>query len=183
MNEKDKMLTGQLYCGIDNALMKDKATARKICSRYNESIEDNKLRESILSELFAKVGSNPIIKPPFKCDYGYNIYVGENFFANFDCVFLDAGKIIIGNNCKIGPKTMIFAVTHPIDSKTRADNINIPKDVIIGDDVWIGGGAIILPGINIGSSSIIGAGSVVTKDVPPHCVVAGNPAKIIKRDI
>ena len=129
---------------------------------------------------FGEVGEGVFIKPPFHCDYGTNIYIGKNFFANFDCVFLDAGKITIGDNCKFGPKVMILSVTHPVEPDARRDGINIPIDVTIGDDVWIGAGAIILPGVTIGNKAVIGAGSVVTKDVPESCVVAGNPAMIIR---
>ncbi len=180
MTEKEKMMAGLKYKSGDDELMKDKASARVVCAKYNDSPEDTSIRAKLLSELFGKVGKDPLIKPPFRCDYGYNIFVGDNVFVNFDCIFLDAGKIVIGNNCQFGPKTMIFAVTHPIDPNERAEGFNLPYDVMIGDNVWVGGGAIIMPGVRVGANAVIGAGSVVTKDVPAGCVVAGNPARVIK---
>ena len=180
MDELERMLRGEEYFGSDEKLMKMKADTRRFCKLYNSSEEDQARRAELLSALFGEVGEGVFIKPPFHCDYGTNIYIGRNFFANFDCVFLDAGKITIGDNCKLGPKVMILSVTHPVEPDARRDGINIPIDVTIGDDVWIGAGAIILPGVAIGNKAVIGAGSVVTKDVPESCVVAGNPARIIR---
>ena len=180
MDELERMLRGEEYLGGDEKLMKMKADTRRLCESYNSSEEDQVRRAKLLSALFGGVGEGVFIKPPFHCDYGTNIYIGKNFFANFDCVFLDAGKITIGDHCKLGPKVMILSVTHPVEPDARRDGINIPVDVTIGDDVWIGAGAIILPGVTIGNKAVIGAGSVVTKDVPESCVVAGNPARIIR---
>lgn len=121
-----------------------------------------------------------MIKPPFHCDYGYNIFLGENFFANFDCVFLDAAPIRIGKNCMIGPKTCIYAVGHPLEPDERAKGIGLPEEVIIGDNCWIGGGVTILPGVTLGDNVVVGAASVVTKSFPSNVVIAGNPAKVIR---
>ena len=183
MNNKELMLNGKEFNTHDSELMADKAKARTNAEEYNSICEgpdaaDKRIKK--LKEMFGECGEKPFIKPPFRCDYGYRIYVGNNFFANFDCVFLDSGKIVIGDNCMIGPKTTILAITHPIDPGKRNEGIGIPKDVRIGNNVWIGAGVIILPGVEIGDNSVIGAGSVVTKDVPANAVVAGNPAKIIR---
>jgi len=134
----------------------------------------------VVKDLFGKTGKHLRIKPPFRCDYGYRIFVGENFFANFDCVFLDAGPIIIGDNTMIGPKTCIYASTHELDPEERKKGYTIPKEVRIGSNVWVGGQVSILPGVTIGDNCIIGAGSVVTKSFPDNVVIAGNPARIIK---
>lgn len=179
--EKEKMLNGETFKANDPELMENKKHARTLAEKYNHSSEDDlSYRKSLLTELFGKCGEKIMIKPPFHCDYGYQIFVGENFFANFDCVFLDAAPIEIGNNCMIGPKTCIYAVTHPLDSEERQKGLNIPKQVSIGNNVWIGGGVTILPGISLGNNVIVGAGSVVTKSFPDNVVIAGNPAKIIK---
>ena len=177
MSEKEKMLIGERYDASDIELMRDKKNARSVCKRYDE--DENEVSLNALTSSFGKAGKGLFIKPPFRFDYGYQIFAGDNLFVNFDCVFLDAGKIVIGNNVKIGPKVMIFAVDHPKDPTERASNINIPKDVHIGDNVWIGGGAIIMPGVKIGDNAIVGAGSIVNKDVPNNAIVAGNPARII----
>lgn len=184
MSNKGLMLQGKEFITGDPELMADKARARICADEYNviSDSDDNASSERAkkLEKIFGSCGSKPFIKPPFRCDYGYQIFVGDNFFANFDCVFLDAGRIVIGDNCMIGPKTTILAITHPVDPAKRAEGIGIPKDVIIGNNVWIGANVTILPGITIGNNAVIGAGSVVTKNVPENTVVAGNPAKIIR---
>lgn len=184
MNNKACMLSGKEFNTSDPELMADKARARIHVNEYN-AISDNDVdasakREKKLQAMFGGCGEQPFIKPPFHCDYGYQIFVGDHFFANFDCVFLDAGRIIIGNHCMIGPKTVIAAITHPIDPVERNKGIGIPKDVLIGDNVWIGANVTILPGVEIGDCAVVGAGSVVTKNVPANTVVAGNPAVVIR---
>lgn len=181
MTEREKMTAELEFFTNDPELMADKKAARAMCEAFNRSKDDPAIRIPILKELFGSCGDEIFIKPPFHCDYGYNIILGENFFANYDCVFLDAAKIVIGNNCMIGPGTHIYAIGHPLDPIARRRSIGTPKAVTIGNDVWIGGHCTVLPGVTIGDGSVIGAGSVVTRDVPPGVVVAGNPAKIIKR--
>lgn len=154
--------------------------ARILCTRFNNSPEDETLRRSILKELLGSCGESIAVKPPFHCDYGYNIFVGDDYFMNFDCVFLDAAPIRIGKHCMIGPKTCIYAIGHPLDAEERKKKIGIPKPVNIGDNVWIGGGVTILPGVTIGDNTVIAAASVVTKSFPDNVVIAGNPARIIK---
>ena len=180
--EKEKMISEEPFATNDSELMEDKKNARILAEKYNHSSEDDLvLRKTILQQLFGKCGEKILIKPPFHCDYGYQIFVGENFFANFDCVFLDAAPIIIGDNCMIGPKTCIYAISHPLDAQERQKNIGLPGKVTIGNNVWIGGGVTILPGVTLGDNIVIGAGSVVTKSFPPNVVIAGNPARIIKK--
>lgn len=146
--------------------------------KFNNSPEEN--RSEILKELFGSTGENFCIKPNFRCDYGYNIYVGENFFANYDCVILDVCKVTIGDNCMLAPRVCIYTATHPLDAQTRISGLEYGKPVVIGNNAWIGGSSVILPGVTIGNNVVVAAGSVVVKDVPDNVVVAGNPAKIIK---
>ena len=148
-------------------------------SAVSEREPENRVR--ILKELFGVCGDAPFIKPPFHCDYGFSIEVGDKFFANYECVFLDAARIVIGDNCLIGPHTCIFAINHPLDPDARRTGVAKGAEVHIGDDVWIGANAAILPGVHICQQCVIAAGAVVTKDVPPHSLVAGVPAKIIKQ--
>ncbi len=179
--EKEKMLACEAFNTSDFELMENKKNARILAEQYNSSEEDSALRKSILKKLFGKCGENIMIKPPFHCDYGHQIFIGENFFANFDCIFLDAAPIEIGDNCMIGPKTCIYAISHPLAPEERKNSIGIPQKVIIGNNVWIGGGVTILPGVCLGNNVVVGAGSVVTKSFPDNVVIAGNPAKIIKK--
>ncbi|MBQ8482328.1 MAG: sugar O-acetyltransferase [Alphaproteobacteria bacterium] len=180
--EKEKMLAGEAFITGDAELMQDKKNARILAEQYNHSSEDDvNLRKKLLQKLFAKCGEKIMIKPPFHCDYGYQIFVGENFFANFDCVFLDAAPIEIGDNCMIGPKTCIYAISHPFNPQERQKGIGLPQKVTIGNNVWIGGGATILSGVSLGNNVIVGAGSVVTKSFPDNVVIAGNPARIIRK--
>lgn len=178
--ERERMTNGESFFTNDPQLMEDKKNARILCSRFNSSPEDESLRKALLKQLFGHCGERIAIKPPFHCDYGYNIFAGDDLFINFDCVFLDAAPIRIGEHCMIGPKTCIYAIGHPLNAESRREKIGIPKPVTIGDNVWIGGGVTILPGVSIGDSTVIAAASVVTKSFPDHVVIAGNPAKIIK---
>ena len=180
--EKEKMLDGEMYNPADAQLRKDREHARRQVRIYNETLEseDNK-RIKLLKGLFGSTGENVYVEPNIRVDYGYNIFVGENFFANFDCVILDICEVRFGDNCLLGPSVHIYTATHPIDPNERNSGKEYAKPIIFGDNVWIGGSSVINPGVKIGDNVVIASGSVVTKDVPNNVVVGGNPAKIIKK--
>jgi len=178
MTEKEKMLAGELYNAADEQLVLERINARKITRLFNESTDKN--RHDILKELFASTGERFYIEPNFRCDYGSNIYLEDNFYANFDCIILDVCKVTIGKNCMLGPRVSIYTATHPLDAKLRVSGAEYGKPVTIGDNVWIGGSAVINPGVTIGDNVVVASGAVVIKDVPDNVVVGGNPAKIIK---
>lgn len=181
MSEKEKMINGEMYLAWDEQLVEERVNARRLSREYNLTLEtENNKRESLLKQLFGSTGETINIEPTFRCDYGYNIHVGENFYANFDCVILDVCPVYIGVNCFMAPGVHIYTATHPLDPVERASGAEFGKPVTIGDNVWIGGRAIINPGVKIGHNVVIASGSVVTKDVPDNVVVGGNPARIIK---
>ena len=182
MTEKEKMLAGHIYNPADKELSKDRERARRICRQFNNSTEtEKKLRVKLLKELFVTENSSIWIEPPFQCDYGYNIKFGEKVFLNFNCVILDSITVDIGNNVMFGPGVQIFTPQHPIVPEERATWLEKSSSVHIADNVWVGGGAIICPGISIGEGSVIGAGSVVTKDIPAGVVAVGNPCKVQRK--
>ncbi|PGZ20166.1 MULTISPECIES: maltose acetyltransferase domain-containing protein [Bacillus cereus group] len=181
--EKEKMLAGEMYIPDDAELVADRVKARRLTCLYNESIEKGDQQcFSLLEQLLgSSADGKPHINADFRCDYGYNIHVGKNFFANFNCVILDVCEVKIGDNCMMAPGVHIYTATHPLHPVERNSGKEYGKPVKIGDNVWIGGGAIINPGISIGDNVVIASGSVVTKDVPYNVVIGGNPAKIIKK--
>lgn len=180
-DEKRKMIAGEYYLSDDETLQQDRLDARALTLRYNNTLpEETELRQVLLEQLLGSV-SKAWIEPPFRCDYGYNIHVGHNFYANFDCVILDVCPVFIGDNCMLAPGVHIYTATHPVDATLRTSGIEYGIPVNIGDNVWIGGRAIINPGVTLGDNVVVASGSVVVKDVPANCVVAGNPARIIKR--
>jgi maltose O-acetyltransferase len=182
MTEKQKMLAGELYIANGEELTAERQNARRLTRLYNLTAEDEQsCRTKLIKEMFGAVGENVYIEPTFRCDYGYNIKAGNEFYANFDCVILDVCEVNIGNNVFFGPRVNIYTAAHPLETEARNSFLEYGKPVNIGDGVWIGGGAIILPGVTIGSGSVIGAGSVVTKDIPPGVVAAGNPCKVLKQ--
>ena len=179
--EKEKMLSGDLYNALDPELSAERLKARLLIKKLNDSSEDEeKNRERIIKELIPNSGDNLWLQPPFYCDYGTNINVGNGVFFNFNCVVLDVAHVKIGHRTKMGPNVQLYTATHPINYKERATGLESGKDITIGEDVWIGGGAIILPGVTIGDRTVIGSGSVVTKDIPPDVFAAGNPCKVIR---
>ncbi|WP_100011325.1 sugar O-acetyltransferase [Lentibacillus sediminis] len=179
--EKEKMLLGERYRPDDPELASDQLQAKRLTRLFNETKETElDKRTDLLKELFGSTGEKLFIEPDFRCDYGYNIHVGDNFYANFHCVFLDICEIRIGANCFMAPGVHIYTAAHPLDPTERNSGVEFGKPVTIGDNVWIGGGSIVNPGVDIGNNAVIGSGSVITKDVPDHVVVAGNPARVIK---
>jgi maltose O-acetyltransferase len=177
--EKEKMLAGELYLADDPTLDADRTHAAALLHQYNTTPHRNATHTPLLAQLLASCGPNCVIRPPFFCDYGYNIRLGHGVFLNFNCVLLDVVSIEIGDQTQIGPAVQIYAADHPRNPEDRRANLESGRPVRIGANVWIGGGAIILPGITVGDDAIIGAGSIVTCDVPPGSIVAGNPARPI----
>jgi maltose O-acetyltransferase len=179
--EKQKMLRGDLYNAYDSELTNERRRTRLLLKQFNDSSDDQQeLRKQILSKLIPLQGENLWIEPPFFCDYGNNIIVGDKVFFNFNCIILDVMRVSIGSNVLFGPSVQIYTATHPMNWKERATGLESAKPISIGSDVWIGGGVIICGGANIGHRSVIGAGSVVTRDIPDDVFAAGNPCKPIK---
>jgi len=181
MTQKELMLSGQLYNAADAELTQDRLDARQLLYAYNHSRPDEtEKRKLLLAKLF-RSDASCYIEPAFQCDYGYNICFGENFYANFNCVILDVCPVSFGKNTFLGPNVQIYTATHPINAQERISGQEYGQPIIIGDNVWIGGSAIICPGVKIGHNVVIGAGSVVTKNLPDNVVAAGNPCRIIKQ--
>jgi maltose O-acetyltransferase len=180
-SEKAKMLAGELYRSADPELVADAERAQRLVAQYNAtSGESAESRLTLLRRFCGSVGDGTVIRSPFACDYGYNIQLGRNAFINFNCVFLDCAPIEIGDNLQMGPAVQLYTAAHPLEADVRRSGLEYARPIRIGHDVWIGGGAIILPGVTIGDCSVIGAGSLVTRDVPAAKVVAGNPARMIR---
>lgn len=181
MTEKEKMLNGEIYNAYDENLIPLRNKARHLTKEYNNTDpEECEKRHDILKKLFGKIGGNFEIEPPFYCDYGFNMEIGENFYANFNFLVLDDGLVKIGDDVLIGPNVNIFTASHLLNPKLRPKNGDFTKKVTIGNNVWIGGGSIINPGVTIGDNSVIGSGSVVTKDIPANVLAVGSPCRVIK---
>jgi len=179
-SERDKMLAGELYDPLDAELVRARNRARELCQDLNATREtDQELRRHILKELFGKGGDSVWMQPPFFCDYGTNIYLGERVFFNFNCIVLDVCPVEIGDFTLFGPAVQIYTATHPMSAQLRRTQ-EFSKPVSIGSDVWVGGGAIICPGARIGSRTVIGAGSVVTRSIPDGVFAAGSPCRVIR---
>ena len=178
--EREKMLAGELYDPMDAELVAGRNRARDLCQLLNGTREgDADVRRGILRELFGTGGDSVWMQPPFFCDYGTNIELGERVFFNFNCVVLDVCRVTIGSYTLFGPAVQIYTATHPMNAELRRKQ-EFAKPIESGADVWVGGGAIICPGVTIGSNTVIGAGSVVTKDVPSNVFAAGNPCRVIR---
>ena len=176
--EKQKMLAGELYRAGDPEIQADQAAAKSWMVRYNAALGASAAeRRALLRELLAEVGDGAVIRPPFHCDFGYNIRLGRDVFLNFNCVILDVVAVTIGAGTQIGPAVQIYTADHPRDPELRKTGAEFGRPVSIGQNVWIGGGAIILPGLTIGDDAVVGAGAVVTRDVPQGATVLGNPAR------
>ena len=182
MTEKELMLAGELYVASDAELVEMQLKKFRFMDAFNETrYEDFAERERLARELFAHVGKSVMINKPFHCDYGSNISIGDNFFANYGCVILDVNKVSIGNNVFMAPCVCLYTAGHPIDKDIRNENLEYGWPITIGDDVWIGGSVVINPGVTIGSNVVIGSGSVVTKDIPDGVVACGNPCRVKRK--
>lgn len=180
--QKAKMLAGELYMASDPELAAERLHALKLLDKFNatSAVSDNE-RQVFLTELVENLGEETIITPPFRCDYGYNITIGARAFINYDCIFLDCNRITIGNEVQIAPGVHIYTASHPLEANKRRSGLEYALPVTLEDGVWLGGGAIVCPGITIGTNTVIGAGSVVTRDLPANMVAAGNPCHMIRQ--
>src|SRR5688572_16677050 len=179
--EKARMLCGEMYNSADPELVEDRLHAREICQQLSAlpTRGTEQQKSGLLVRLFGEK-TDTCITPPFFCDYGYNIKLGKGVYFNFNCIVLDVTEVRIGDNVLFGPAVQIYTASHPMDAEERRSGLESGKPVVIGSDVWIGGGAIVCPGVTIGSKSVIGAGAVVTKDVPAGVFAAGNPCRVIR---
>lgn len=179
MSERQKMISGLPYDPGDPELQADQSTAQQWMARYNAALGSTPAeRRDLLRQRLGEVGEGAVIGPPFHCDYGYNIRLGRNVFLNFNCIVLDVCEVEIGDGTQIGPGVQILTADRPRDFAERAAGIEFGRPIVIGTNVWIGGGALILPGVTIGDDAVIGAGAVVTRDVPAGATAVGNPARV-----
>jgi len=179
--EQEKMLEGIPYKASDKELSMARLQAKELIFDFNQlRPKEIKQRKNIIKRLFEKTGVHFYIEPPFRCDYGKNIRIGENFFANYNLVILDCAKVSIGDNVLFGPNVSLFTAGHPIHHEMREGDLEFAFPIRIGDNVWIGGNTVVNPGVEIGENSVIGSGSVVTKSIPANVIAAGNPCKIIR---
>lgn len=182
MSEREKMQAEELYNSNDPELVGERIKAKKLCNDYNcAEYNDFQKRERILARLLPFKGENVVIEPVFYCDYGNNIFTGDNFYSNHNLVILDAAEVIFGDNVFIGPNCGFYTSEHPIDADTRNKGLESAKSIKVGNDVWIGGNVVVVGGVTIGSNTVIGAGSVVVEDIPSNCVAVGNPCRPIKK--
>lgn len=181
MTELEKMKAGELYDYSDPEIFAAHVRAVELCDEYNlTGRTETEKRERILRDLFASLGKNPVIEKNVRVDYGFNMYAGDNFFVNYDCVFLDCAKITFGDNVFIAPQCGFYSVNHPLDAETRNRGVELGKPITVGNNVWIGGHVTVCPGVTIGDNVVIGAGSVVVHDIPSDSVAVGNPARVVK---
>lgn len=183
LSEKDKCRAGELYdANHDRQLIEERLRCKRLCFEYNR-LEPGmaERREEMLRGLLGKTGDNFLIEQPFLCDYGYNIEIGENFYSNVNCVILDEAAVRFGNNVFVGPNCAFYTAGHPLDAGLRGNGLEFARPITVGNDVWIGGNVVVLPGVTIGDGCVIGAGSVVTRDIPAACLAFGNPCRIIRK--
>jgi maltose O-acetyltransferase len=178
--EKEKMLAGESYNLFDPDLETERQKTKDLLWLYNltEAVLE---RQTILQQLLGQIGQNSIIEPPFYCSYGQNIHIGDHVYLNVSCTILDNNEVHIGNHVSIGPVVQIYTAAHLIQAEARIQGWEVAKPIVIEDNVWLGGGAILLPGVRIGRNAVVGAGAVVSRSVPANTVVAGNPARVIRK--
>lgn len=181
MTEQERMLSGRLYFAGDEALAAARLRARELTWQFNHSAWDAfDQRTAILRKLFAALGENCWIEPTFRCDYGSQITVGSHFYANYDCIFLDVAPITIGDHVFLGPRVCLYTAGHPTVPEVRNTELEYGRPIAIGDNVWLGGSTVVLPGVSIGSGTVVAAGSVVTRSLPPGVIAAGNPCRVLR---
>lgn len=181
MTEKEKMIAGKIYYSADEELLRDREVCKDLCHEYNQLLPSKeKEQKEIIRKMFGKTSKEFMLTPPFWCDYGYNIEIGENFYTNHNCVILDVAKVKFGDNVMIGPNCGFYAAGHPLDVEIRNKYLEYGYPITIGNNVWIGGGVQIMHGVTIGDGSVIGGGSVVTKDIPSGVLAFGNPCRVIR---
>lgn len=176
------MLAYEVYnANYDEELIRERTLVQDLCFEYNNLLPSKKeQREELLKKIVGKTTGNFLVEQPFWCDYGYNIELGDNFYSNHGLTILDGGKVKFGDNVFIGPNCSFYTAGHPLDYRVRNEGLEYVKPIIVGDNVWFGGNVVVVPGVTIGSNVVIGAGSVVTKDVPSNVVAVGNPCRVIK---
>jgi maltose O-acetyltransferase len=177
-SQKELMLAGELYLANDPELVAARRRAELLTAAFNQTPDAEQHGAELLRQLFHHFGRDSVVRPALRCDYGFNISVGERSFINFDCVLLDCQRITIGNEVQIAPGVHLYTATHPLDAGQRRAGLEFARPITIGDGVWLGGGVRICPGVTIGENTVIGAGSVVTKDLPPHVLAFGNPCRV-----
>jgi maltose O-acetyltransferase len=177
--EKEKMLAGEIYNCLDPDLEAERQKTKELLRLYNLT-EAMPERQTILKQLLGQIGQNSIIEPPFYCSYGHNTHIGDHVFLNVLCNILDNNEVHIGHHVMIGPAVQIYTAAHLLQAEARNQGLEVTKPIVIEDNVWLGGGAILLPGVRIGQNAVVGAGSVVSRSVPANTVVAGNPARVIR---
>ncbi len=182
MTEKEKCRQGLLYnANYDEELINERTYCKSICEEYNQTkYADFEKRSALIRKIIKATKKNFLIEQPFWCDYGYNIELGENFYSNHNLVILDCAKVIFGDNVFVGPNCSFYTAGHPVDAKQRNEGLEYAHPITVGNNVWLGGNVVVLPGISIGNNSIIGAGSIVTKDIPDNVIAVGNPCKVVR---
>lgn len=183
MSEKEKMLLGEMYVANCEELINERKKAKELCYEYNNlRPSQEQERNKIIKEILGSTKENFLIEQPFMCDYGYNIEIGKNFYSNHNLIILDGNKVKFGDNVFIAPNCGFYTAGHPIDYDTRNKGLEYAKPINVGDNVWIGGNVVVLPGVTIGDNCVIGAGSVVTKDIPDHTIAYGNPCRAVRKN-
>ena len=181
MTQRERMLSGGLYSAADPELFRLRQEARRLTRLYNQTAEDQpEERRRLLEALLGGVGENAFLEPPFRCDYGGNITVGRDFYANYDCIILDVCPVTIGDRVLFGPRVGLYGAGHPLDPEVRAGGLENGAPITIGDDVWLGGGVVVLPGVTIGAGAVIAAGAMVTRDIPSGVLAAGVPCRVLR---
>jgi maltose O-acetyltransferase len=180
-SNRERMLAGDQYIADDPDLARESSRAANLTAAFNNTAGDDYAgRDRILCELLGSVGEGTVIRPPFRCDYGYQTHIGARTFANWGLICVDVGRIIIGDNVQIGPNVQLLTATHPVEPGPRLAKWEGSRPITIGNNVWLGGGVIVCPGVTIGENTVVGAGAVVIRDLPPSVVAAGNPARVIR---